>query len=591
MKWAPVIALLCAPTLAMAQPGGGSRSEAPDPARLERAKKFFRQGNALRRAGDCEGALPLYQQSRDELPSISNTLNAALCLDDLERDDEAFALYELLLTKFEGRLTEADHQRIAPLLEKLLRTLGSIEVIANVSGTLVVDGRPRGKLPRLHGVRVMPGQRIVRVIKEGYQTFEATVQVTSRAVTIVDAKLQPLARGGTLQVSEPAGAEILIDGASVGVAPWSGRLAAGAHLMQVRRADHGSPLRRIAIVENQTVKAPPAPLSPLGPERRILLEPFGAQLSIDGIAVGAGRWVGRLPIGPHELIAREEGYFTAHRTLSIDATDASDTTVMLEIDRDHARWAVSERGHFWIDGLVGVAIAPGFSSGAEERCRNCGTAVIGGVTGIRAGYEIPLGVSVELMGGYMSLHKTLRRSVEETIASKASGNTALVKYQLDDELRLAGPFVGAGVSFRTVIAEPLELRSHLLAGALFASARDAIVGEATVDGQSANVFAVGSGDSVTAADLFVMPELGLTLRITDHWHANLGAALGFFVLEGPSYPSDDGAGELRLVDESHCSTDAPTAVTCLSASGAVLNERAYGTFAILLPNASIGALF
>ena len=79
----------------------------------ERAKVLFLQGNELRRAGDHEGALVLYEKSRSLVPRVPNSLNAAYCLDQLGRFDEALERYEELLTTFRNDLTDQDRAEIA----------------------------------------------------------------------------------------------------------------------------------------------------------------------------------------------------------------------------------------------------------------------------------------------------------------------------------------------------------------------------------------------------------------------------------------------------------------------------------------------
>ena len=41
-----------------------ARAQDSDPTKVETAKRLFREGNALRNAGDCEGALALYLRSK-----------------------------------------------------------------------------------------------------------------------------------------------------------------------------------------------------------------------------------------------------------------------------------------------------------------------------------------------------------------------------------------------------------------------------------------------------------------------------------------------------------------------------------------------
>ncbi|MBW2459264.1 MAG: PEGA domain-containing protein, partial [Deltaproteobacteria bacterium] len=249
--------LLSLPLQAQPDPssGAGDResTEAPadDAEKLERAKKYFHQGNEMRKVRDYERALSFYAKSRELVPSGPNTMNAAFCLDKLGRSDEALEMYEALLTRFPDTITDADREIVIPTVEKLRKQVGSIEVDANVQGQLLVEGRPRGTVPRTTPVRVMPGKRKVRVIKDGYRPYERTVKVTAGETVKVDAELEPLPTGRvaitdqavTCHGADPvycAGADVWIDGAIIGSVPWEGELRIGAHWLVLRRADMGS---------------------------------------------------------------------------------------------------------------------------------------------------------------------------------------------------------------------------------------------------------------------------------------------------------------------------------------------------------------
>ena len=186
-----LVLLSVAPALAQPEPEAPPATEPPaepapppEPApptekelELEKAKKLFFQGNELRKAGDYERALVFYEESRELVASVPNTTNAAICLDKLGRFDEALERYEELLTMFSDKLTQEDRDAIAPEMAKLRRKVGSVDVRSNTKGSLVIDGRPRGSLPMVAPSRVLPGQRVVQVMSEGYRTYRKTIEV------------------------------------------------------------------------------------------------------------------------------------------------------------------------------------------------------------------------------------------------------------------------------------------------------------------------------------------------------------------------------------------------------------------------------
>src|ERR1700677_2207222 len=89
-------------------PLGVARAEGAAPVgadgQLREAKALFQEGNTRRRAGDLPGALEFYLRSRAVVPSMPNTFNAAYCLLQLGRIDEALELYEEVLIRFRGEV-------------------------------------------------------------------------------------------------------------------------------------------------------------------------------------------------------------------------------------------------------------------------------------------------------------------------------------------------------------------------------------------------------------------------------------------------------------------------------------------------------
>jgi tetratricopeptide (TPR) repeat protein len=178
-------------------PAGAADPKAAPPegaaeGKIARAKDLFDKGYALLKAGDCERALGLFKRSLDEVPSSSSTMNAAYCLNDLKRADEALELYEDLLTTYGAELSDADKTVIEAAVAALRKKVGSIELSANVDGgQVIIDGRARGKLPLDAPVRVTEGEHTVRIRQDGYELFERKVHVAAGAAIAVDAWLLP----------------------------------------------------------------------------------------------------------------------------------------------------------------------------------------------------------------------------------------------------------------------------------------------------------------------------------------------------------------------------------------------------------------
>lgn len=182
-------AMLVAPPAGAAEPAAAPPE--PSAARIARAKDLFDKGYALLKAGACERAIGFFKRSLAEAPSSSSTMNAAYCLNELKRSDEALEMYEDLLITFSEDLSAADHAVIAAATRELRKKVGSLELSANVDAEVVVDGRARGKLPIEAPIRVTEGEHVLRLWKSGHETFERKVDVAAGAIVSIDARLKP----------------------------------------------------------------------------------------------------------------------------------------------------------------------------------------------------------------------------------------------------------------------------------------------------------------------------------------------------------------------------------------------------------------
>jgi hypothetical protein len=184
---------------AQGSPSSGGAPDRPAPGsapgaaeRLKEAKDLFRKGVSLLQAGDVEAALAYFLRSREAMPSSQNTVDAAICLERLGRYDEALEMYEELVTTFRNDLDDNDRATIGPAMAAVRKKLGTVSVVANVEGTVVLDGRPRGRLPLAVPIRATGGRHILRIVKEGFATYERWIDVTVGQHTTVLAELVSL---------------------------------------------------------------------------------------------------------------------------------------------------------------------------------------------------------------------------------------------------------------------------------------------------------------------------------------------------------------------------------------------------------------
>jgi hypothetical protein len=572
----------------------GERLAFAQQAPLDRAKDLFRQGNELRKAGDCARALAFYLESRNLVPSVANTTNSAVCMAELGKDDEALEMYEELLVSFRADLTDDESRALTAAMADLRDKLGRLDVSSNVQGLLVVDGRPRGQLPLGTPVPVKPGPHVVRVIKEGYETFEQAVTAVARATVAVDAKLTAFAHAGRLRVetteAEDAGADVSIDGALIGHAPWEGTLAPGAHVLVVRRETRGSGPLRAVVVEDQTVLVRSG-LARLGPEFRLAVEPSSASLSIDGVVVGTGEWRDALPMGRHTFEARADAYLPGKTVVQVTESPLDTVTMRLAIDPSHARWNERRSGHGWLELSGAFAIASGLASSAEASCDRVGCSGQGAALGVvlagRVGYELPSGLDLYLGVGYVALRTTLSRSIDASFGSTAAGGAvtrAPITYDLHDTVDFSGPFASAGVGYAIPVGKTFEVGARGELGAVLASGSDAVTGTIRGGGRTLDLAIENSGNPAHAAAPFVMPEVHLRARF-GRFYGGAGVGLAILFLSGPTL--ETGAAAPKNFD---CAAHVGAA-DCAPASTFLQGERAFGPAVVFLPTLDVGTTF
>ncbi|WP_438023767.1 PEGA domain-containing protein [Sorangium sp. So ce233] len=223
-----------------AEPPGASAGVAPGGsaggADAARARAHFERGVALLHANDWAAALGEFLLSRRLYPTPKATNNAAVCLRELGRFDEALEMVESLLAEFPALSPE---MRVAAEGEAArLRGLVGAVVIegAEPGAALLVDGRRRGELPLRAPLRLDAGSHRIRVVKEGFEPFEADVEVAPRQTARLALRLRAGARRGGVPAIEreahaparstPARFAIELAGAAL-VAPTLGGAVAG----------------------------------------------------------------------------------------------------------------------------------------------------------------------------------------------------------------------------------------------------------------------------------------------------------------------------------------------------------------------------
>jgi tetratricopeptide (TPR) repeat protein len=211
----------------------------------------------------------------------------------------------------------------------------------------------------------------ISTYREYLRTAERASADRRRAAEEAIALLEERIASVTIEVDRP-GAEILIDGRSVGTSPLPAplRLAAGVRVIEVRLEGFVS-VREELEVAGRVAREIPIRLAPLDRNGlvRVSAEPAETIVRIDGLEVGHAPVERRLPMGGHVV----EGFLDAYRTYRTDIqlADRQELDLRLVLEREGP--SITSEWWFWTIIGVGVAgaaaaVTAGVVCGTSDAC-------------------------------------------------------------------------------------------------------------------------------------------------------------------------------------------------------------------------------
>ena len=185
-------------------------------------------------------------------------------------------------------------------------------------GELLVQSEPPGAKAYLTGKEIgdtpikvsgiTPGVYELRVIKGGYAPHEAQVKIVGGRSETVRVSLSKSV-GSLLLRTEPAGANVYIDGKLAGVSPLrSEELTPGIHRVQVSKEAYETQEKEVIIKANERAEVSVSLKKIIG-GLMIQTEPPGANVYVDGKSLGISPYEAKelLP-GIHRVRIDKEGY-------------------------------------------------------------------------------------------------------------------------------------------------------------------------------------------------------------------------------------------------------------------------------------------
>ena len=266
-------------------------------------------------------------QQNNYLTIIADQPNASIYIDDEYVSDgfKSLAIGTTHTWKIECDMyhTESGSVTITKgepvTIEKQLRpAYGFINVTSKPeSGAVVfIDNKKVGTTP-YQSDKMASGTYKVRVVKDMYKTTEQTFTITDENTT--NAVLEMSANFVNLNIETDAASEIYIDGQYKGKGKWSGRIADGAHFLEVKKDKHRTVSKNLNLVlgkdEILKIEAP----TPITGFLDISSLPVKANIYLNGKHYGTTpRIISDLLIGDYTLKLEKEGCASVTKKITIE---------------------------------------------------------------------------------------------------------------------------------------------------------------------------------------------------------------------------------------------------------------------------------
>ena len=175
--------------------------------------------------------------------------------------------------------------------------------------TVSTDGEYSAMLPY--------GSHTYKVEAGGYISKSGSFTISSSDMTPINVSL--VSAMATVSITCPTPAvSLYVDKKSVGMAPWTGSIKEGMHLIEAKKEGYRSQQRTINLSQQQRLDVAFAELAAIQGNLSVNYKPFGADVYIDGKKVGQSpRVFNGILVGNHKVEIKKDGYGTDSKTVSI----------------------------------------------------------------------------------------------------------------------------------------------------------------------------------------------------------------------------------------------------------------------------------
>lgn len=196
------------------------------------AQRRFQRGIELFRGEQYEAALAEFLRANELSPHALTLFNIANTYARMNRYAEAIEYYERTLREDQRVLGARRTEECRGALQRLRSLIATVTLTVNVpEAALTIDGEEAGEVRGGRELQLPAGTHEIELSAEGYLSESRELNLAGGMVTDVDVELTRMA---ILRVdAQISGADLLIDGRSVGQTPFEGEMPLGNHTFRV----------------------------------------------------------------------------------------------------------------------------------------------------------------------------------------------------------------------------------------------------------------------------------------------------------------------------------------------------------------------
>ncbi len=223
------------------------------------------------------------------------------------------------------KVTKDPNQRFTLNLQKLP---GRLQIKTPAAAQVSVDGQQLGQAPG--EFEIAPGKHRITIAAERYQPFAADVEVEGAGKT---QSFEPALVPNWAEVSvtsEPAGAQVLVNGEVQGTTPLKTQIVAGNHPLELRLQGFKPWTTDVQIKAGEPLTLGPITLGLPDGRLAVRSQPNGANVSVSGVY--RGKTPLELELRPdigHSIVLTKPGYEAATRQVTLTAGERRAVEVSL----------------------------------------------------------------------------------------------------------------------------------------------------------------------------------------------------------------------------------------------------------------------